>query len=124
LIATPQFFFWLGRSSNCRATIFQLDGAILNCCAAISLLAGAIPLLPRCKFSVGWQDTRLLHHNFSFGWLNPLIAALQFFFGLSQYLIAAPQVFLLVGAIPQLLFDCCFLALRLFAVIVPRPASF
>jgi hypothetical protein len=60
--------------------------------------------------------------QFSVGWRDISIAATGFFFYLRDPSIAASQLFQLAGTIPQVPFDCCFLALSLFAAIAPRPA--
>ncbi len=95
-----------------------------NCCTAIFSFGRRNPLIAVLRF-------------FSYGRRNPSIATPQLFFFPAQYpdcraanfsfgqrnpSIAAPQFFQLAGAIPQLPFDCCFLALRPFAAIALRPA--
>jgi hypothetical protein len=89
----------------------------------ILLLAGAIHQLPRCIFSFGQRDTPIAAAIFLFASARSVdCCAAIFSFGTFDPLIAAPQFFQLAGVIPRLLFDCCFLALRPFAAIAPRPA--
>jgi hypothetical protein len=140
LIAAPQFFFlfWPAQSVDCRAGIF--------------VLAGAIHRLPRCDFSFWPAGSIDCHAVIFFWPVQSINYRAAFFFWPAQYpncraaiflfasarsvdccaaifsfgpcdpSIAAPQFFQLAGVIPRLTFDCCFLALRPFAAIAPRPA--
>ncbi len=118
MIAETEFFFWLAQPIDCRAVTSFWPAQSINCHAVIFLLAGAIHQL--LHFSFGQRDTLIAAPRFFFASARSVdCCAAIFSFGPCDPSIAAPQFFQLAGAIPRLLFDCCFLTLMPVAAIVP-----